>query len=302
MLTPPHDDPLCAGQGGPDSRDDRNGCNGLHRARAVPATSHRRSPTPTRPAPAHPNRVWAPWLQQQAIPSITPERLAAAAAADGGRLWLVAPHPDDEVLGLGGLLAAWAAGGCTVQLAAVTDGGASHPHAPHWTPATLMAARRAESAQAWQRLGLGSGSQVAVHRLQLPDGDVPRHEDALAAALAGLLEPGDAVFCTWRLDGHPDHEASGRAAARACSERGCTLFEYPVWMWQWATPGDARVPWHRLRRIRLSAAQQQRKAHATAAHASQLRADSVGGRPVLEPAALQRWLRDSDYVLLPAQP
>ena len=45
----------------------------------------------------------------------------------GSRLVVVAPHPDDEILGAGGLLAATARAGRDLLLVAVTDGQASHP-------------------------------------------------------------------------------------------------------------------------------------------------------------------------------
>jgi LmbE family N-acetylglucosaminyl deacetylase len=66
-----------------------------------------------------------------------------------------------------------------------------------------------------------------VHRLGQPDGGID--EDALAAALEPLLGPGRWCLATWRADGHPDHEAVGRAAARACTATGARLLEYPVW-------------------------------------------------------------------------
>ena len=40
---------------------------------------------------------------------------------------VIAAHPDDEVLGVGGTMAVLAAGGAQLRLIAVTDGEASHP-------------------------------------------------------------------------------------------------------------------------------------------------------------------------------
>ena len=46
---------------------------------------------------------------------------------DSGRVVVVAPHPDDEVLGAGGALASLAVRGARLLLVAVTDGEASDP-------------------------------------------------------------------------------------------------------------------------------------------------------------------------------
>ncbi len=122
------------------------------------------------------------------------------------------------------------------------------PDSPTLTPDALAAARIAESNQATALLGVGEPL-----RLGIPDGGVSAHEHELTTRLVGVLTatPGEAervwVLATWRGDGHPDHEATGRAAAEACSITGHRLIEYPVWMWHWARPADPAVPWNRIR-------------------------------------------------------
>ena len=93
---------------------------------------------------------------------------------------------------------------------------------------------------------------------------------------------------TWRADGHPDHEAVGRAAAVAASRTGAVLVEYPVWMWHWAYPEDEAVPWHRAARVPLNSEAQQRKRDAIAAFRSQLESDVAGRDPILPPHVLAR--------------
>ena len=48
------------------------------------------------------------------------------------------------------------------------------------------------------------------------------------------------------------------------------LLEYPIWMWHWATPGDAAVPWDRLRAVPLAAHAVERKAAAAQCYRSQI--------------------------------
>lgn len=132
-------------------------------------------------------------------------------------------------------------------------------------------------------------------RLSRAGGAVGEHADDLLRLLRRVLLASDVVVCTWRLDGHPDHEASGLAAVRACANTGCALLEAPVWMWHWAAPGDPRVPWHRLVGLGLGPDTVRRKQAALAAHATQLEARDAHSGPVLGAAILARADRDIEY-------
>ena len=204
---------------------------------------------------------------------------------------VVAPHPDDEVLGVGGLMARLAARQVAVRVIAVTDGGGAEPPAA-WSPERLARERVEEAKAACAALGVG-----APHRLRLPDGAVEAHEDTLAAALAETLTDGTVCLATWRADGHPDHEATGRAAARACTRTGATLVEYPVWMWHWARPLDPAVPWERVRRQRLSAEERKAKNAAVQCHRSQLDPPETGVDAVLPPFVIARLVTDQEMLL-----
>jgi hypothetical protein len=109
--------------------------------------------------------------------------------------------------------------------------------------------------------------------LGLPDGKLRDHEILLADTLNALvseLRPGAWCAATWRGDGHPDHEAVGRAAAVAAQRAGAKLLEYPAWMWHWARPDDAAVPWHRMARVAPDRAAVVRKQVAAREFRSQL--------------------------------
>lgn len=209
---------------------------------------------------------------------------------DAGTPLIVAPHPDDEILGVAGLMATLG----TAELVAVTDGEASHPGSTVHTQDELAEIRRAETTEAIRRLGL---TDAVVHRLGQPDGKID--EEALTGILIGLLTPGRWCLSTWREDGHPDHEAVGRAAARACAATGAVLLEYPIWAWHWAEPDDPRVPWHQAYRIGLHPATQAAKAAAIAAFPSQIAA--LGPDPadaaILPPHVLARFSRPFEVIL-----
>lgn len=203
---------------------------------------------------------------------------------------VVAPHPDDEVLGVGGLLAMIG----SADIVAVTDGEASHPASTVHLPEELAAIRRDETDAALDRLGL---DPVLVHRLGQPDGGID--ETALTDALAPLLWRGRWCFATWRGDGHPDHEAVGRAAAAACAEAGARLLEYPVWMWHWASPDDPSVPWDRARRVELAPPVRACKAAAIGEFRSQIEplGPAPADAPVLPPPVWARFRRPFETVL-----
>ncbi len=215
------------------------------------------------------------------------------------RLVVIAPHPDDEVLACGGLLATHCDQGGSVLVVAVTDGEASHAGSSLWEPQTLAAVRRSESLNGLHHLGI---MDSAVKRVALPDGAVAQHILRLALLLQTLLRPSDRVLTTWRFDGHPDHEATAVAAAMACSALGCCMIEAPVWMWHWARPRDPFVPWSRLRRLQLTSDARKRKQAALAAHASQLEQHTRADGAVLGPAILARAQRDCEYFFFPSEP
>jgi LmbE family N-acetylglucosaminyl deacetylase len=216
----------------------------------------------------------------------------------GARAVIVAPHPDDEVLGCGGLLQLLAAAGRDLQLISVTDGSASHPGSERWPVERLSVIRPQESAEALRRLGL------PMHRLKwlrggFTDTQVAAQEQQLSAFIEQHLRANDVVFTTWREDGHCDHEAVGRASAEAARRVGAICHELPVWTWHWATPEDAVVPWQRARKILLTPAQVARKRHAVHAFASQLEGDAQAGlAPVLAPYVIDRLLQPFEVVFL----
>ncbi|MBS7457004.1 PIG-L deacetylase family protein [Coralloluteibacterium stylophorae] len=213
----------------------------------------------------------------------------------GHRIVVVAPHPDDEVLGIGGTLAMLCAGAAReILTVAVTDGEASHSGAGAWTRERLRAARPLETESALAALGV----PVQVSRLGVADGGIAAAEMELGERLATLLRPGDRVLTTWMLDGHPDHEATARAARRAAGHAGATTLEFPVWGWHWSRPGDGGLDAMRALRIEVEPAALARKRAALAAFRSQIEPDPLSGEgPILPPTALARFLRPFEVLL-----
>lgn len=229
------------------------------------------------------NRIDAPGTSEAAWrgwPDL--ERLPAADISGWASVVVLAAHPDDEVLGVGGTMSLLAASGARIRLVAVTDGEASHPRL---TATGALAERRvAESAAALAALGAGAAEVI---RLRLPDTGLAGRQDELAASVRSLTSGFDVCLAPWEGDAHADHDAVGRSARRASV---APVIFYPVWAWHWAAPGDPRLPWASAIRIPLPVAVAAAKDAAIRCFTSQLEARSELG-PVLTAGMLEHFSR-----------
>lgn len=220
--------------------------------------------------------------------------IAELDVAVAGRAVVVAPHPDDETLGAGGLVRALTLAGTRVEIWAVTDGENRFGSLSAEPARELAEQRTGETRQALRRLGVPG---VAVRRLGIADGEVSASAEDLACELAAALRPGDLCVAAWRGDGHPDHDAVGSAAAAGSARAGCQLLEYPVWAWYWADPESPTLPRASARILRLDRWAAAAKRRAISAFASQL-GPGPGGQPPVLPAAVVRYFRRPAEVLL----
>ena len=198
----------------------------------------------------------------------------ASYAATLGRNVIVIPHPDDEALGCGGLLALLGRAGQPVAAALVSDGTMSHPHSQEFSPAARRELRYAELRHA---LAVLDADEANVLYLGLPDSQVPGEGPAFEAAADQLAaffteQRADTVLVPWRRDPHPDHRASSQltAAALARLPTPPRRLEYVVWAWERAAPADLPQPGEGTGfQLDISSVLAQ-KQRAIAAHRSQL--------------------------------
>jgi LmbE family N-acetylglucosaminyl deacetylase len=238
--------------------------------------------------------AWAGSQRLAALPVVAVDELIPP----GSRLAIVAPHPDDEVLGCGGLLAQLAARNTPISIVAVTDGEGSHPNSTRWPVTRLREIRQQESRMALHCLGVPA-QHIEWTRLHLVDSGVAQDESRLLAQLEQALAACSHVITTWRADGHCDHDVVGRVTATAAERMGATLYEMPVWAWHWATPEDPRIPWARACKISLDEQTLARKQSALRAHRSQLLPDpSTGAPPILTERTLARFAQPYEVYFL----
>ncbi len=124
----------------------------------------------------------------------------------------VAAHPDDEVIGCGGMLAWHRECGHAVTVVHATDGGGGDPQARF---ADIAAVRRREAEHALAALGVDD-----LRRLGLPDGGLPEHRRDLVGHLRAAfaeLAP-HTLYSFFFAEAHRDHRALASAVADCAPE------------------------------------------------------------------------------------
>jgi len=168
---------------------------------------------------------------------------SAIAFSNVRRILVVAPHPDDESLGCGGLIATLGKLGRMVFVVFVTDGSASHRASHLWSRQRLANLRKEEATEALSRLGLARSGRVF---LDLEDANMPFRGSSLWQKAVTQIEEvlcrfqPDLLVVPWRRDPHCDHRNSWlllQDALRTSQQRPRRL-EYAVWLDELGTARD----------------------------------------------------------------
>ena len=181
-----------------------------------------------------------------------------------GRVVVVAPHPDDETLGVGGLLADASAAGIDIVVLSLSDGEAAFDEAG-------LGDRRHTELRAAMTC-LAPGGSFTIERVGLPDGGLAAMQQQIADVIRRHVRPGDVLLAPLPCDGHPDHDAVGSAAGHLAGS-GVELCWYPIWAWHWHEPTSSVIR-SNGRRIALSAAAATAKAAALECYGSQTGGDA----------------------------
>ena len=132
-----------------------------------------------------------------------------------GTALVLSPHPDDETIGCGLLLAQMAQEGHSTAVALATDGREGwYSVTPRPTSDRIVEVRRGEWHRALDALNVPKDRRF---ELGLADGTLRDHEDEVAEWISKLLlslSPSQ-IFVTRPFDPHPDHRALFRAACRS---------------------------------------------------------------------------------------
>ncbi len=218
-----------------------------------------------------------------------------------GRTLVIAPHPDDECLGCGALLARLAHDDPgAVHVVFVTDGSRSHPGHPSISSRDLARDRREEARAALAVLGVPWRN---AHHLNVEDGS-PAHLDppssqALVDQLSDLLvglRPNQIVL-PLRCDGSTEHDSCFEHVARALrrADVPARLLEFPVWAaWR---PQLLAKPLRTARKVHRFAARPWLRLKETAlrCNRSQLEPTAPWRQPMVTSEFVSYFLRPYEY-------
>ncbi len=144
---------------------------------------------------------------------------------DVTRVLVFAPHPDDETLGCGGLMALLARRGVPVQACIVSDGGLGDPEGR--MPGDTIERREAEACKA--AIALGS---LPPRFMRLPDGGLSTVSDLSEQLEIEIVtfQP-DCILLPAESDAHLDHVVTARAGQRASRRvaRNARVLCYEIW-------------------------------------------------------------------------
>ncbi len=143
---------------------------------------------------------------------------------EGSRILVLAPHPDDDVMGCGGVVHKHHLAGDSIVAVYLTDGrkGGSGEE-----PEDQVARLRQEEARK-------AADILGIDRLVFLDNEdeTLSHAPETVQRLAAVLEEArpDVVYVPFLLDGHPDHRAANEILAGAMKTyRDFTIYGYEIW-------------------------------------------------------------------------
>lgn len=198
------------------------------------------------------------WARTREVEEFVPE----------GRMLIVAPHPDDEVIGCGGLIARLVAEGRAPHVIVMTGGGGSHGKDSTISKEEIVRNRRQLTRNA---LGILGVPEENLHELNFPDGEIPSGMENLELKIENgerlrvLLEEigPDTVLVPHWGEGWPDHVNTAKLVREMLRELVISneqlaisgqnvprVWEYCVWMWYYNVWRG--LDWKNARSLRLS--------------------------------------------------
>lgn len=205
-------------------------------------------------------------------------------------LIVLAPHPDDEVLGCFGLIRAAQRLGLRVEVHIVTDGERCFGALPADEECALRAARQHESLQAAALLGYASPTFWS-----LGDSQLMAQEALMERALQNHCSADALGVAPWWLDGHPDHEMVAHSLRKFADVRRCIF--YPVWALIDRVRRAQFLGQQGVTAMALAPAERALKQRAAALFQTQFSRDQTPAGAILRDEFLAEFTTDHEYYL-----
>lgn len=146
-----------------------------------------------------------------------------------GDTLIIAPHPDDETLGCGGLIQRLCTLGNPPHIVILTSGEKSHSTCCNIDKSILKKARRHLCSDILTKLNLPA---THLHFLDFPDGSISSQHGEMSKLenLMKQLSP-RTIFIPHRGEGWIDHLVVRELISHIHFTSPPTVYEYCVWMW-----------------------------------------------------------------------
>jgi LmbE family N-acetylglucosaminyl deacetylase len=143
----------------------------------------------------------------------------------GQSVLVLSPHPDDEVIGCGGVLVKHIVAEDAVKIVYMTDGSKGYPG--NGSPEDLVSVRKLEAVRARNILGI----KDFVH-LDFPDGELRVGDETVNAIYKELEESkADIIYVPSFFETHPDHSTTPKILFKALKRyaKNPSIYAYEVW-------------------------------------------------------------------------
>lgn len=206
-------------------------------------------------------------------------------------LTVLAPHPDDEILGCFGLIRMAQQLGLEIEVHIVTDGERCFGALPAREALALREARQRESLEAAALLGYPAPIFWGL-------GDSQLHEQTavIERGLQNHCRPDALCVAPWFHDGHPDHEAVAHGLRQVAGAQQCIF--YPVWALVDGPRREQFFAQDAVCALALAPSEQALKQQAAALFQTQFCRDDIGqgaGSPIIREEFLAAFTHDHEY-------
>lgn len=146
-----------------------------------------------------------------------------------GKIIIIAPHPDDETLGCGGLIGRLCAEKNPPHIAFLTGGGGSLRGRSDISETDVVHARRRLTLNSVRQLDLPEGN---INFFDFKDGDIAARPESEMSRLRKMIKDlgPDNILVPHSGEGWPDHLAA-RDIGIELAPDNASVWEYCVWMW-----------------------------------------------------------------------